>query len=56
MMRLAISKELFQKNLELKRQNRDFQIDMNAILPHEINWNFEEAFDMVQDKIISKIP
>ncbi len=30
---LKISKDLFLKNLELKRLNKDFQLDMNVLLP-----------------------
>lgn len=52
---ILISKELFHKNLELKRLNRDFQIDMNILLPHQIQWNFGEAFDFVYDHIINQI-
>jgi len=50
---IKISKELFQKNMELKKLNRDFQIDMHVLLPYQTAWNFEEAFDFVQDHIIS---
>jgi predicted nucleotidyltransferase component of viral defense system len=52
---ILISKELFKKNMELKRLNRDFQIDMNVLLPHQTPWNFDEAFAFVQNKIISQI-
>ena len=30
-------------------------IDMSVLLPHQEYWNFDEAFDFVQDKIISQI-
>ena len=52
---LLISKELFQKNLELKRLNKDFQVDMNVLLPHQTPWDFDEAFEFVQNQIISQI-
>lgn len=52
---ILISKELFQKNMELKRLNKDFQIDMHVLLPHQTHWNFEEAFAFVQTHIISRI-
>lgn len=52
---IAISKELFQKNMETKRLNMDFQVDMNILLPHQTNWNFDEAFDFVQNHVISKL-
>lgn len=53
---IMISKELFLENMKLKRLNKDFQIDMNVLLPHHIEWNFEEAFDFVVTHIISEIP
>ncbi len=52
---IIISKELFQKNMELKRLSQDFQLDMNVLLPHQTDWNFEEAFELVHTQIINKI-
>jgi len=64
---LKISKDLFLKNLELKRLNKDFQLDMNILLPQglpltlpfalrePINWNFEQAFEYVTSEIINRI-
>lgn len=51
-----ISKDLFCENMQLKRTNKDFQIDMNVLLPEEIGWHFEDAFDYVIDNIINRIP
>ena len=42
--------------MKMKRLNKDFQIDMNVLLPHQTNWNFDEAFDYVQKHIINKLP
>jgi len=53
---VPISGKLFQKNMQDKRLNKDFQVDMSILLPHKTNWNFEEAFEFVQNNIISKIP
>lgn len=65
--KLKISKDLFLKNLDLKRLNKDFQLDMNILLPqgfpltfpftlHEqTNWNFDEAFEYVKSEIINRI-
>lgn len=47
---------VFYKNMEQKRMNTDFQIDMTPLLPEGISWNFDEAFEFVQCAIISKIP
>ena len=64
---LRISKDLFLKNLELKRLNKDFQLDMNILLPQgfpltfpftlreQTNWNFDEAFEYVKSEIINRI-
>jgi len=46
----------FLKNLALKKNNPDFQSDMRALLPIELNWNFEEAYQFVVDNVISKLP
>lgn len=51
-----ISKQLFHANMQLKKLNRDFQVDMNALLPHKTQWDFEEAFDFVHNHVINKLP
>ena len=51
----TITKELFQKNMELKRLNKDFQIDMQVLLPHQASWSFDVAFEFVQANIIDRI-
>jgi len=53
---IKISSEEFMKNLEMKKTNPYFQLDMNALLPLELNWNFEEAFDYITQNIISRLP
>ncbi|MBI2792839.1 MAG: nucleotidyl transferase AbiEii/AbiGii toxin family protein [Gammaproteobacteria bacterium] len=53
---LKVSGEQFKQNLELKKKNKDFQLDMKILLPSKINWDFEEAFDFVTQKIISRLP
>ena len=51
-----ISRDEFLKNLELKRNHPDFQSDMQALLPTELNWNFKEAYQFVIDNVISRLP
>ena len=51
-----IQGEGFLKNLELKKNHPDFQSDMSALLPMELNWSFEEAYQFVVDNVISKLP
>lgn len=51
-----ITKDEFIKNLELKRNNENFHLDMNSLLPFDANWNFEEAYEHVIENIINKLP
>lgn len=51
-----IQREDFLRNLALKKTHPDFQTDMNSLLPIELNWNFEEAYQFVVDNIISRLP
>jgi predicted nucleotidyltransferase component of viral defense system len=51
-----IRKEDFLQNLELKKSHNDFKSDMSFLLPVELNWSFEEAYQFVIDNVISKMP
>lgn len=53
---VKISGEDFMKNIELKKSHRDFNMDMRAILPSKLHWNFDEAYQFVVDNVISKLP
>jgi predicted nucleotidyltransferase component of viral defense system len=53
--KVKISGEGFLKNLELKRNHRDFNMDMRVLLPSKLQWNFEEAYEYVVDKVISRM-
>ena len=53
---IKISRDEFIKNLEQKKDNRDFRIDMSLLLPSKLHWNFEEAYQFVLDNVISKLP
>ena len=52
---LKISKDVFQKNMRTKRVNKDFQTDMNILLSNHIDWNFDEAYDLVGNLIINQL-
>lgn len=52
----AISGAEFIKNLSQKKNHPDFHVDMHALLPVELNWDFEQAYQFVLEKIISKLP
>jgi predicted nucleotidyltransferase component of viral defense system len=53
---MVISKEEFMKNLSQKKNHPDFQIDMHALLPVELNWDFEKAYQFVIESIICRLP
>lgn len=52
---IAVSQTMFQNNLDLKKLNRDFRVDMDVLLPHKLEWNFDEAFEFVLEKIVQKL-
>lgn len=52
---ISVSQTMFQNNLDLKKLNRDFRVDMDVLLPHKLEWNFNEAFEFVLEKIVQKL-
>jgi len=46
----------FLKNLDQKKNHRDFRRDMHVLLPSKLHWDFEEAYQFVIDNVISKLP
>ena len=53
---VKISGEDFIKNIELKKNHRDFNMDMRVLLPSKLHWNFDEAYQFVLDNVISRLP
>ena len=53
---VIISRDDFMKNLALKKENKDFRLDMNFLLPLQCDWDYEHAYEFVIDSIIKKIP
>jgi predicted nucleotidyltransferase component of viral defense system len=53
---VKISGEEFIKNLEQKKDSRDFRADMNVLLPSKLGWDFEEAYQFVLNNVVSKLP
>jgi predicted nucleotidyltransferase component of viral defense system len=51
-----ISREEFIRNLDDKKDHRDFHIDMSLLLPSKLDWHFEEAYQFVVDKVVSRLP
>ena len=52
---VKIVREEFLKNLELKKNHRDFNMDMRVLLPSKLHWDFDEAYTFVVEKVISKM-
>ncbi|MBI2996407.1 MAG: nucleotidyl transferase AbiEii/AbiGii toxin family protein [Candidatus Melainabacteria bacterium] len=50
-----ITRDLFEQNLMLKRNHRDFAVDIKPLLAQEVNWNPDEAFELINKKIISRL-
>lgn len=53
---IEISREAFVKNLQLKKQNSDFKLDMDFLLSENRDWDFDKAYQFVVDKVISRLP
>ena len=53
---IKVSSEEFLKNLELKKDHRDFHMDMSVLLPSKLHWDFDEAYQFVVDNVISRLP
>jgi predicted nucleotidyltransferase component of viral defense system len=53
---VQISGEEFIKNLEQKKDHRDFRMDMSILLSSKLHWNFEQAYQFVIENIINHLP
>lgn len=52
---ITINRDVFYSNMIQKRLNKDFQVDMNVLLPHQTLWDFDEAFEFVLKNVVSVI-
>lgn len=50
-----VSRAMFEENLYLKEQNKDFLADISVLLALDKNWNFNEAIDLVRKTLITKL-
>lgn len=50
-----ITRNLFEQNLVQKRNHRDFAVDIKPLLAQEANWDPAEAFELINEKIISRL-
>jgi len=51
----AISRAMFEQNLYLKEQNRDFITDISILLATGKNWHFNEAAEVVRKTLLNKL-
>lgn len=51
-----ISRTIFLQNMEAKRLDESFRIDMTPILPISGQWDFDAAYEFVVNEIISQLP
>lgn len=52
---IHISRDVFMQNMALKKHHPDFRSDMKALLPLTLDWNFENAYQIITDNVISKL-
>lgn len=52
----TMTRALFEKNMSEKILNDDFKTDITNLLAAEQEWSFDDAHEMVQDKLISLLP
>ena len=50
-----IPRALFEKNLAQKRNHKDFAVDIKPLLAQEANWDPAEAFELINEKFISRL-
>ncbi len=50
-----ITRTLFEENLILKKNHPEFNMDMKSLLAEGVQWNFNEAFEMVMRELIPKL-
>lgn len=53
---LKISRALFEKSLSEKIKNSDFKADISNLLAPDQKWSFDDAYEMVQEKLIELLP
>ena len=52
----VVTRAIFEKSLFEKSQHQDFLSDTSALLTDFGDWHFEEAFKLVSEKIITRLP
>ena len=52
----TVTRALFEANLHEKSRRRDFRGDMDALLRHDLSWDFDDALRAVLDEVVAKLP
>ena len=52
----TMTRALFEKSMSEKIQHNDFKTDITNLLAAEQEWSFHDAYEMVQDNLISQLP
>ena len=50
-----ISRAMFEQNLYLKEQNKDFIVDISVLLATDKTWDFKQAIELVRNTLISEL-
>jgi hypothetical protein len=51
-----VSRAMFEKNLLEKRKSPQFLGDIRPLLRADIEWDFDRAFDLVMEDLVSRLP
>jgi predicted nucleotidyltransferase component of viral defense system len=52
----AVTRALFEANLQGKSARKDFRRDMDPLLRHDLSWDFDEALKVVLAEFVSRLP
>lgn len=52
---VKITKSLFEKNLQEKKENRAYLADVKPLLQNGKDWDENEAFNLLEEKLVAKI-
>ena len=44
------------KDIDTKKDNQDFQLDMDFLLPQYRDWDYKKAYQFVIENVIEKLP
>lgn len=51
-----ISRAMFEKSISEKIRNKDFTTDISSLLASDQIWSFDEAYGLIQEKIVNLLP